>query len=89
MLKIKDGFIVRRMGENYIAVTVGAASKEINGMVRLNDTGKFLWEQIESGTEREALVQKLMERFAGLDRKTAEADLDEFLESIKGALEEQ
>ena len=87
MLKIKKGFILRRMGENYIAVTVGAASKEINGMVRLNETGKFLWEQMKDGIEREELIRKMTERFNGLDEKTAEADLDEFLKNIEVALE--
>ena len=88
MLRINKGFILRRMGDNYIAVTVGAASKEINGMVRLNETGKFLWDQMKDGTEREELVQKMMERFSGLDEKTAEADLEEFLKNIEVALEE-
>ena len=86
MLKIKKGFILRKMGENYIAVTVGATSKEINGMIRLNETGKFLWEQMEDGIEREDLIQKMMQQFNGLDEKTAETDLDEFLKSIEVAL---
>ena len=69
MLKIKKGFILRKMGENYIAVTVGTTSREINGMVRLNETGKFLWEQMKDGIEREDLIRKMTERFNGLDEK--------------------
>lgn len=87
MLKIKKGFILRKMGENYIAVTVGETSKEINGMVRLNETGKYLWEYMLDGIEREELITKMMEQFDKLNRKTAETDLDEFLENIKVALE--
>jgi len=87
MLKMKKGFVLRKMGEGYIAVAVGAASQAFNGMIRLNESGKFLWEQMETGIERDALVQKMLEQFDGLDRETAEADLDEFLESIQVALE--
>ena len=84
---MKKGFVLRKMGEGYIAVAVGAASQAFNGMIRLNESGKFLWEQMETGIERDALVQKMLEQFDGLDRETAEADLDEFLESIQVALE--
>lgn len=87
MLKMKKGFVLRKMGEGYIAVAVGAASQAFNGMIRLNESGKFLWEQMETGIERDALVQKILEQFDGLDRETAETDLDEFLESIQVALE--
>ena len=87
MLRIKKGFILRKMGENYIAVTVGATSKEINGMIRLNETGKFIWEQMKDGIERKDLIREMIERFNGLDEKTAETDLDEFLKSIEVALD--
>ena len=87
MLKMKKGFVLRKMGEGYIAVAVGAASQAFNGMIRLNESGKFLWEQMETGIERDALVQKMLGQFDGLDRETAETDLDEFLESIQVALE--
>ena len=87
MLKIKNGFILRRIGDKYIAVTVGTVGKEINGMVRLNETGKYLWEKMKEGIEREELVKMMINEFEGLDKRTAESDLDKFLENIQEALE--
>ena len=87
MLKTKEGFIMRQLGNEYMVVAVGEASKTFNGMIRLNETGAFFWENMEKGIEKAALVDKMLERFEDLDRETAEKDLDEFVEKIRFALE--
>ena len=40
MLKVKKGFILRKLGTEYMAVAIGEASKNFNGMIRLNGTGE-------------------------------------------------
>ena len=87
MLKTREGFIMRQLGNEYMVVAVGEASKAFNGMIRLNETGAFFWENMEQGIEKAALVDKMLERFDDLDRETAEKDLDEFVAKIQFALE--
>lgn len=87
MIKVKKGFILRRLGQEYMVVPVGEASKNFNGMIRLNETGAFYWQELEKGITREGLVSKMLERFEDLDKETARRDLDEFLETMKVALE--
>ena len=43
-MKIKDGFIVNKVGSQHVVVPVGEASMERHCMIRLNDTRAFLWE---------------------------------------------
>lgn len=43
-MKIKDGFMLRKVGGQYVVVAFGEASRSFNGIIRLNETGKFLWE---------------------------------------------
>ena len=88
MLKTKQGFILRKMLKEYMVVAVGAASSSFNGMIRLNETGAFLWEELAKGAAEADLVQKLLARFEGLDEATAQADLAEFLDTVRFALEE-
>lgn len=88
MLKIKKGFLLRRLGEEYMAVAIGEASKTFNGMIRLNDTGVFYWRELEKGTSAEELAAKTLERFDGVDEETARRDVDEFLDTIAVALDE-
>lgn len=86
MLKIKRGFLLRRLGNEYMAVAIGEASKNFNGMIRLNETGAFYWEELEKGTTAEELVQRTLERFDGVEQDRAEQDVKEFLEAISVAL---
>ena len=41
-MKIKDGFIVNKVGTQYVVVPVGQASMERHCMISLNETGAFL-----------------------------------------------
>lgn len=87
MIKSKKGYILRRLGREYMVVPVGEASKEFNGMIRMNETGAFYWKELEQGITRDGLVAKMLERFEDLDEETARRDLAEFLETMKIALE--
>ena len=88
-MKIKEGFIIKKLGIGYIVVTVGNASKVFNGVIRLNETGAFLWKSIQDGADsREKLIQAMLERYEDLDQETAEKDLDEFLGRVAFAMEE-
>lgn len=88
MLKIKKGFLLRKLGKDYMAVAIGEASKSFNGMLRLNEAGAFLWDELKKGISREELIRKMLDRYDDLDAETAEKDLNEFLESISIAVEE-
>ena len=72
-----------------MVVTVGEASREFNGMIRLNEAGAFVWNQLEKGTTKKALIKLMLERYEDLDEETAKADLNELLEKIEFSLEEE
>ena len=87
MLRIKKGFLLRKLGTENMAVAIGETSKEFNGMIRLNETGAFYWKELEKGTTEEELTAKTLERFEGLEAETARQDVREFLDMISIALE--
>ena len=88
-MRIKEGYIIKKVGPGYVVVTVGQASKDFNGMIRLNPAGAFLWQSIREGADsREKLIRLMLERYEDLDEATARADLDEFLDSVQIGLEE-
>ena len=88
-MKIKEGFIIKKLGIGYIVVTVGDASKNFNGVIRLNESGAFLWQSIQDGADsREKLIQAMLDRYEDLDQETAEKDLDELLGKVAFAMEE-
>ncbi len=88
-MKIKEGFIIKKLGIGYIVVTVGDASKDFNGVIRLNETGAFLWQSIQDGADsREKLIQAMIDRYEDLNQETAEKDLDEFIGKVAFAVGE-
>ena len=88
MLKVKEGFLLNPLGGEYVVVSVGEAAEAFNGMIRLNETGAFFWQELTAGTTEDALVRKMCARYRGLDEATARADLREFLDIVAPALEE-
>ena len=88
-MRIKEGYIIKKLGSGYVVVTVGQAGKDFNGMIRLNTTGAFLWNRILEGDDsRQKIIRSMTGYYAGLDEETAGADLEEFLDKISFAIEE-
>lgn len=83
-MKIKDGFVVNKVGSQHVVVPVGQASVERHCMVRLNGTGAFLWNQLAAETTEEALVQALLAEYA-VDEGTARADVAASLGKLRDA----
>ena len=57
-MKIKEGFLIRKVGEQAVVVSVGDATNIFNGMIRLNATGEFLWNRIidEAGEDVDKFI---------------------------------
>lgn len=51
-------------------------------MIKLNESGKFLWSLLVKETTRDALVDALMAEYE-IDRAVAERDVDAFLDTLR------
>ena len=81
-MKIKDGFLVRELADAYVVVPVGQAAIDLRGMITLNHSGAFLWEQLQSAQTAASLTAALLETY-DVDEVTAAADVARFLELLK------
>lgn len=87
VLKAKKGFLLRRLGTEYMIVAIGEASKVFNGMIKVNETGAFYWKELEKGTTENQLVEKTLERFEGADTDMVRRDITVFLKEISVAVD--
>lgn len=89
MLKVKDGFVLRTIGPQTVAVPIGKRTGEIHGVISLSESGALLWEKLTEGAEKEELLSVLLENYE-IDRKTACSDLEEFIKGLQkqGVMEE-
>lgn len=86
--KLKDGFVVRRIGMQIMAVPVGKQTSEIHGMIALTESAELLWNALTEGAQEEALVKIITDTYEVSEDVAAE-DVKKFLEGLKeqGALE--
>jgi len=83
-MKIKSGYIMREVADNYVVVPRGQATVDFNGMITLNETGAFLWEQLAEEKNLEELVENFTKEY-DVDEATARKDIMEFVEKLKDA----
>ena len=83
-MKIKDGFVLREVAGSFIVVAVGDAVKEFNCVINLNETGAFLWKELEKGATEEQLRDAILNEY-DVDSEIAEKDVKLFIENLTKA----
>ncbi|MBQ8817838.1 MAG: PqqD family protein [Clostridia bacterium] len=83
-MKIKKGFVAKEIAGQYVVVALGAASKIFNGIIKLNDSAKFIWDMLSEGAEKTEIVDALLAEY-DVDKETAERDVDAFVAQLEGA----
>ena len=83
-MKVKNGFIMRKVGKQYVVAATGEASKNFNGMIRLNDEAAFAFGLLQTGITEDGLVTALMEKYGSAASET-KADVARFLSKLKEA----
>ena len=83
-MKIKKDFVLRKVADSYVVVPVNSLTLDFNGVMNLNETGAFLFEQLQNGIEKEELVCKMLDEYDVTEEK-ASADIDAFINKLKDA----
>ena len=87
-MKIKSGFVVRKIANQYMAVPVGVRAKELHGMIGLNETAAFLWELLKEERTEEELAALVFDEYEISEEHALEA-VQRFCKSLQeeGVLE--
>ena len=79
-MKIKDGYLLREVAGTPVVVPL-SSDTTFRNMLKLNGTGKFLWEKLLTGAEREELIGALLAEYE-VEEARAAADVDAFLATL-------
>lgn len=82
MLKVVDGFILRQVADEYVAVPSGEAAQIFSGLIELNETGADIFHLLQRGMSKEALLTELRTLY-DVPRTELEADVDELLDELR------
>ena len=81
-MKLKNGVILARNGEEYVLITAGEAMRAFPGMIRLNDTAAAAMRELQHETTQEALVQSLTARYE-VSEEVARTHVQTLLEQLR------
>lgn len=79
-MKLKDGFILREVAGQIVVLPSGD-DLDLNMMITLNETGKFIWQLLEEEIEESAIVSEILKEY-NVDRMTAEAAVAGFIRKL-------
>ena len=80
-MKLKANYLLRKVAGQTVVLPT-SAELDLNMMITLNDTGRFLWEKLSVGAEKEELVDALLGEY-DVSRETAESSVDAFVNRLK------
>ena len=83
-MKIKEGFVLRKVAGENVVIPVGQACTILNGIIKLNESGLLLWNQLKNGADESGLAHALQDEY-GISAEQAAADVAAFLAPLRNA----
>ena len=79
-MKIKNGFVLRNVAGQTVVLPTGD-ELNLSVMVTLNETGAFLWKQLENENDEAGLVAALLAEY-DVDETTAKNAVEGFVAKL-------
>ena len=80
-MKIKEGFVVRKVMGNNVVIATGAQSKNFHGMVKLNDTAAEIWGYIADGLSTDAICETMLKKY-DVEPSLLRADVEKTVKTL-------
>lgn len=84
VMRIKDDFMLRSINEDWIIIPMGERLSEFNGMMKLNESGSFIWRLLANEKSREEIITALLEEY-DINEETAAKEYDTFFQTLLDA----
>lgn len=66
--------MLRKIADECMLIPTGMAAQNFNGMMTLNETAAFVWDNLDDAGSRERLVELVMENY-DVEQETAQKDV--------------
>ena len=83
-MRFKKEFIEREIVGETVLIPTGETAAHFNGLISVNELGRFIWDNYENAKDEDDLLQKILDKYE-VEKEVAKADLDEFLQTLKDA----
>ena len=82
ILSHSPSIVTRKTGNEYVLVPIANNIADMNSVFTLNETGAFIWEQIDGKKNVEEIISAVTEEY-DIDNEVASADVFLFIEDMK------
>ena len=82
-MKVKDGFVLRNVVDEYILMPVDDTILQFDGAVLLNEVSAFIWNKMQTPVSKADLLKSILDEF-DVEENVAAQDLDSILETFAG-----
>lgn len=79
-MKKNPELVMRNIAGETVLIPTGSFASKFNGLINLNGVAAFIWEKMEEISDREELVQMILDRYE-IDEETARKDVNGFLDT--------
>lgn len=80
-MKLNGNYVLRQVADTWVVFPIGEATVDLNGMLRLNESGAMLWKRLEQNCDADDLVDALIKEYA-VSREDAARDVNEFVSKL-------
>ncbi|MEQ8176396.1 MAG: PqqD family protein [Syntrophomonadaceae bacterium] len=80
-MKISQGFQLMDIAGQHIIVPLGAKNVNFNKMISLNNSGVFLWRQLQTENTEAELLEAMLNVY-DVDEETAVQDIKSFIKKL-------
>jgi hypothetical protein len=81
ILSHSPSIVTRKTGNEYVLVPITNNIADMNSVYTLNDTGAYIWEQIDGKRNVEEIISLLTDEY-DIDNKKAEEDIFIFIDNL-------
>lgn len=83
-MKVSECFSLMNIAGENVVVPMGEKNLDFKGIITLNNSGAFLWKQLEKDTTKEELLQAMLQEYE-IDEITAMTDIEKFLDILESS----
>ena len=81
-MKIKEGFVVRKLASQYVVVALFGEASKLNYLIKLNTLGVFLWNSLSKDLTEEELVKLVLDKY-DVEESIARKDVHDFVTVLR------
>ena len=82
-MKLKYNFVTSVVADKTVAVAIGYDLGKKNGIIKMNETGAFIFKMLKNDVTKEEIIDALMAEYEAASKEEITAAVESFLKTLK------